>query len=58
MRQGGGALVTKLKSALKAIQEAPASIQRRPEIRELKSALNLAIQELGTAPGPSPSPSD
>jgi len=49
-------LLTKLKGALKAIEEAPVSMQRKPEIRNAKAALTLAIEELGTPPGPSPNP--
>jgi hypothetical protein len=54
----GNTLVTKLKDALKALNEAPASMQRENSIKEAKRALTLAIQELGTTPGPSPVPTN
>ena len=47
-------LVTKLKSALKAVNSLPASMQGREEIKEVKRTLNLAIQSLGSTPGPAP----
>lgn len=54
----GNTLVTKLKDALKALNDAPASMQRENSIKEAKRALTLAIQELGTTPGPSPNPNN
>ncbi len=51
-------LLTKLKDALKAVENAPASMQRREEIVKVKAALTRAIQELGTTPGPSPNVDD
>ena len=54
----GNTLVTKLKDALKAVNDAPASMQGRDEIKEVKRALTLAIQRLGTTPGPSPTPNN
>lgn len=52
----GNTLLTKLKDALKAVDEAPGSIKNRDEIQKLRAALTRAIQELGTTPGPSPNP--
>ena len=51
-------LVTKLKDALKALEEAPASMQGQKKIKDAKRALTLAIQELGSTPGPSPKPNN
>ncbi len=50
----GNTLVTKLKDALKAVNEAPASMQEK--LKDVKRELTLAIQRSGTTPGPSPSP--
>lgn len=49
-------LRSKLKNALKALEEAPASMQ--PKLKKAKDALTLAIQEMGTTPGPSPNPTN
>ena len=54
----GNTLLTKLKDALKAIDEAPASIKSRDEIKELRRQLNRIIQGMGTTPGPSPNVDD
>ena len=54
----GNTLVTKLKAALKALEELPASTPQQSKIRDAKEALTLAIQDLGTTPGPSPHPTD
>jgi hypothetical protein len=54
----GNTLLKKLKDALKALDDLPASTQREPKIRKAKDALTLAIQELGTTPGPSPHPTN
>ncbi len=51
-------LLTKLKGAVRAIEEAPTSMQRRPQIKKAKQALTLAIQDLDEAPGPSPNPNN
>jgi hypothetical protein len=50
----GNTLLSKLKDALKALEALPASTQREPKIRKAKDALTLAIQDLGTTPGPAP----
>jgi hypothetical protein len=54
----GNTLLSKLKEALKALEDLPASTQREPKIRNAKEALTLAIQDLGTTPGPSPHPTN
>jgi hypothetical protein len=54
----GNTLLSKLKAALKALEGLPASMQRDPKIRKAKEALTLAIQDLGTTPGPSPKPNN
>jgi len=54
----GNTLLTKLKDALKAINAAPASMQRQDHIKDAKKALTKAIQQLGTTPGPSPNVDD
>lgn len=48
----GNTLVTKLKDALKAVNEAPASMQN--QLKDVKRELTLVIQRLGTTPGPTP----
>ena len=50
----GNTLLSKLKGALKALEDLPASVQREPKVRKAKEALTLAIQDLGTTPGPAP----
>jgi len=54
----GNTLLAKLKDALKALDDLPAATQREPKIRKAREALTLAIQELGTTPGPSPHPTN
>lgn len=54
----GNTLVTKLKDALKAINEAPASMQRLDHIKDARKALTRTIQQLGTTPGPTPNVDD
>lgn len=46
-------LISKLKDALKALDNLPASMQQG-KIQKAREALTLAIQELGSTPGPSP----
>ena len=50
----GNTLLSKLKEALKALEALPASTQREPKVGKAKEALTLAIQDLGTTPGPAP----
>jgi hypothetical protein len=50
----GNTLLSKLKGALKALEDLPASVQREPKVGKAKEALTLAIQDLGTTPGPAP----
>lgn len=50
----GSTLVTKLKDALKAVNAAPSSMQN--QLKDVKRELTLAVQRLGTTPGPSPTP--
>jgi hypothetical protein len=48
----GNTLKAKLKDALKAVDQAPASMQNK--LKDVRRELNLAIQSLGTTPGPAP----
>jgi hypothetical protein len=50
----GNTLVTKLRDALKAVDDAPASFKGREEIVQLRKLLTRVIRDLGTTPGPTP----